>query len=130
VDQLVGTREIAERLGSKRPTFVHDLRRRHPDFPEPIATVSAVLVWDWPDIEAWAKKTGRPTLPRPIREQARADHMFWRLIEEGLSVDDVLAWWEYSGAVSGTGKTPRELWRDGKFEKVERAAEAVSSARA
>lgn len=59
VDQLVGTREIAERLGSQRATFVHDLRRRHPDFPAPITTVSGVLVWAWPDVEAWAKATGR-----------------------------------------------------------------------
>ena len=59
VEQLVGTREIAERLGSDRPTFVHDLRRRHPDFPPPITKVSGVLVWDWPEVEAWARETGR-----------------------------------------------------------------------
>jgi len=59
VDQLVGAREIAERLGSKRTVYVHDLRRRHPDFPTPVAELSAGLVWAWPDVEAWARKTGR-----------------------------------------------------------------------
>jgi prophage regulatory protein len=59
VDQIVGAREIAERLGSKRTVYVHDLRRRHPDFPAPVATLSAGLVWDWEEVEAWAKATGR-----------------------------------------------------------------------
>ena len=59
MDQLVGAAEIAERLGSKRTSFVHDLRRRHPDFPEPVAELSAGLVWAWPDVEAWARATGR-----------------------------------------------------------------------
>ena len=56
---LVGAAEIAERLGSSRTVYVHDLRRRHPDFPEPVATLSAGMVWAWPDVEAWARKTGR-----------------------------------------------------------------------
>lgn len=59
VSQLVGAAEIATRLGAKRPQVVHDWRRRHPDFPEPVAQLSQVLVWAWPDVEAWAKKTGR-----------------------------------------------------------------------
>jgi hypothetical protein len=59
VSQLVGTAEIAERLGVKSPKVVHDWRRRYPDFPEPVAEVSSVHVWVWPDIEKWAKATGR-----------------------------------------------------------------------
>ena len=59
VDQLVGASEIAARLGSKRTVYVHDLRRRHPDFPAPVATLSAGLVWDWAEVAAWARKTGR-----------------------------------------------------------------------
>ncbi len=59
VDELVGAAEIAERLGSKRTSLVHDLRRRHPDFPEPVAKLKSALVWAWPDVEAWARKTGR-----------------------------------------------------------------------
>ena len=57
--QLVGAAEIAERLGVKRAHLVHDWRRRHEDFPEPVAELSMGLVWAWPDVEAWAKRTGR-----------------------------------------------------------------------
>jgi len=46
-------------LGVKRPQVVHDWRRRYEDFPQAIATVSGVLVWAWPDVERWAKSTGR-----------------------------------------------------------------------
>jgi predicted DNA-binding transcriptional regulator AlpA len=59
VDDLVGTAEIAARLGVKRPQVVHDWRRRYKDFPEPVARLSQVHVWSWPDVEAWARKTGR-----------------------------------------------------------------------
>ena len=60
-DQLVGAAEIAGRLGSKRTSFVHDLRARHDDFPKPVAELKAGLVWAWPDVEKWAKATGRLT---------------------------------------------------------------------
>jgi len=59
VSQLVGAKEIAERLGYKQAVYVHALRRRYEDFPEPIADLSAALIWDWPDVEAWARATGR-----------------------------------------------------------------------
>jgi len=59
VDQLVGAAEIAQRLGVKRPQVVHDWRRRHADFPEPVATLEQAMVWSWPDVARWAKKTGR-----------------------------------------------------------------------
>ena len=59
VDQLVGAAEIAERLAVKRPNVIADWRRRHPDFPEPVAKLKQALVWNWPDVEKWAKKTGR-----------------------------------------------------------------------
>lgn len=56
---LVGTAEIAERLGMKRPQVVHDWRRRHADFPAPVTMISGVHVWLWPDVERWARDTGR-----------------------------------------------------------------------
>ncbi len=66
MDQLVGAAEIASRLGVKRSTVVHDWRRRHEDFPEPVATLKAGLVWAWPDVVKWAKATGREVrLPLP-----------------------------------------------------------------
>lgn len=59
VDQLVGAAEIAQRMGVARPQVVHDWRRRHADFPAPVATLRQAMVWHWPDVEAWARRTGR-----------------------------------------------------------------------
>jgi hypothetical protein len=59
VAELVGALEIAQRMGSKRRQLVTDWRRRHHDFPEPIARLSAGDVWAWSDIEKWAKRSGR-----------------------------------------------------------------------
>lgn len=38
---------------------VHDWRRRHPDFPQPIARLALGYVWAWSDVAAWARSTGR-----------------------------------------------------------------------
>lgn len=59
MDDLVGAAEIASRLGVAHASLVHDWRARYPDFPEPVARLTAALVWAWPDVEAWARKTGR-----------------------------------------------------------------------
>jgi hypothetical protein len=59
VDQLVGAKEIADRLGVSGPQVVHEWRRRHADFPSPAATLTMGLVWAWPDDERWARATGR-----------------------------------------------------------------------
>ena len=59
VTNLVGAAEIAERLGVRRPQVIHEWRRRHPSFPEPVATLRQALVWNWPDVEKWARATGR-----------------------------------------------------------------------
>lgn len=57
-EQLVGAAEIAQRLGVVRDT-VHLWRRRHADFPAPVAELEQAMVWYWPDVEAWAKASGR-----------------------------------------------------------------------
>jgi chromosome partitioning protein len=59
VTDLVGTAEIAERLGLARAETVLNWRTRYEDFPEPIARVSRAHVWAWSDIERWARATGR-----------------------------------------------------------------------
>ena len=59
VDQLVGAAEIAERLNLAGPDTVHVWRRRHEDFPAPVAALRQALVWAWPDVEKWARRTGR-----------------------------------------------------------------------
>jgi len=56
---LVGAAEIAERLGISHPTTIHMWRKRYPDFPAPIAQLSQAMIWNWPDVERWARKTGR-----------------------------------------------------------------------
>jgi len=59
VDELVGAAEIAKRLGLRGRTAIADWRRRHPDFPAPVAHLQQGNVWSWPDVEAWARRTGR-----------------------------------------------------------------------
>jgi predicted DNA-binding transcriptional regulator AlpA len=59
VDQLVGASEIAKRTGMKRPQVVHVWRNRYADFPAPVASLDMGLVWYWPEVERWARKTGR-----------------------------------------------------------------------
>lgn len=57
--ELVGAAEIAQRLGAGRTSVVHDWRRRYPDFPKPVTTLTMGHVWVWTDVEKWAKATGR-----------------------------------------------------------------------
>jgi hypothetical protein len=59
VDDLVGATEIAERLGLSHAETVHSWRHRHADFPEPVAKLRQAMVWAWPDVEKWARGTGR-----------------------------------------------------------------------
>ncbi|MGO9874649.1 MAG: hypothetical protein ACLPVY_12710 [Acidimicrobiia bacterium] len=59
VDQLVGVTEIADRLGVAAAARVHDWRRRYPDFPEPVLKLAMGLLWNWPEIERWARERGR-----------------------------------------------------------------------
>ena len=53
----MGAAEIAARLGVK-PQTVHMWRHRKL-MPEPRWTVSGQPAWDWSEIEAWARRTGR-----------------------------------------------------------------------
>ena len=53
----VGAAEIATRL-DVRPQTVHTWRYRKL-LPHPRWTVSGQPAWDWPEIEAWARRTGR-----------------------------------------------------------------------
>jgi hypothetical protein len=59
VDDLVSAHEIADRLHVGRPSVVHDWRYRALEFPAPVTVLGSVLVWLWPDVEAWARETGR-----------------------------------------------------------------------
>jgi hypothetical protein len=55
---LVGVAEIAARLNCSVQA-VHAWKRRYPDFPLPVAHLSMGLLWIWPDVEQWARLTGR-----------------------------------------------------------------------
>jgi hypothetical protein len=61
LDNLVDASTIAARLGVGRPQVVHDWRRRHPDFPQPVLRLANVHIWLWPEVERWARTTGRTT---------------------------------------------------------------------
>ena len=61
VADLVGAFEIAERFGLSHPQSVHTLRHRHADFPEPVASLKRAHVWSWPDVQRWARASGRLT---------------------------------------------------------------------
>ena len=58
LSDLVGVFEIAERLGSGT-SVVYDWQRRHTDFPQPVLRLRMGTVWFWPDVEDWARETGR-----------------------------------------------------------------------
>ena len=58
VDDLVGAGEIADLLGVN-PGVVRDWRTRDLGFPEPIKRLTMGSLWSWPEVERWAKATGR-----------------------------------------------------------------------
>ncbi len=59
VTDLVSAEDIAERLDLSHPQNVSVWARRHADFPAPIKKLRRVSIWDWTEVEAWAKATGR-----------------------------------------------------------------------
>jgi predicted DNA-binding transcriptional regulator AlpA len=56
--ELVGVAEIARMLGVSRQR-VDQMARNDPEFPQPIAELTAGRIWRLQDIERWARKTGR-----------------------------------------------------------------------
>lgn len=65
----VGELEIGERLGT-RPQTVAQWQFRGL-LPPPRWTVSGRPAWNWPDIERWARDTGRlAASPRPAAKKA------------------------------------------------------------
>ena len=59
VADLVGTVEIAQRVGVGDHNVVNTWRYRHADFPEPVVTLRHARIWSWADVERWARETGR-----------------------------------------------------------------------
>jgi hypothetical protein len=60
--RLVGLAEVAELLGVNKRASRYT---RRPDFPEPLARLSAGPIWDAVDVEAWGAEHGpfRPGRP-------------------------------------------------------------------
>ena len=59
VADIVGAHEIATRLKGAHTSIVHVWRLRHKDFPKPMRILQAGMLWDWKEVEAWARKTNR-----------------------------------------------------------------------
>ena len=54
-DLLVGSADIAERLGFKRLQNVYYYIDSDPTFPAPLDTIRGAKIWSWPEVEAWAR---------------------------------------------------------------------------
>jgi prophage regulatory protein len=61
--QLMGTAEIAERLGVSR-VRVHQIVTTDPSFPAPLGEIKAGKVWRAEDVERWIAEH-RPAARRP-----------------------------------------------------------------
>ena len=61
--ELVGIAEIAAMLGVSRQR-VHAIIRAKPDFPEPVAELTAGKIWLKADVESWLAQSGRPDAGR------------------------------------------------------------------
>ena len=62
LDDLVSAWDIAVRLGYKNVTSFHSVRLRDPEFPRPVLRTGKgghFLLWEWPDVLAWAYRRGR-----------------------------------------------------------------------
>lgn len=57
-EDLVGVHEIAQRLGVGT-SVVHDWRRRHMAFPDPVLKLGMGFIWYWPEVRDWAAQTKR-----------------------------------------------------------------------
>ena len=63
VGDLVGSQEIADRLGVRFVQRVHLMRTEDPEFPAAVFVSGngrwAKRLWSWPDVWRWAKGSGR-----------------------------------------------------------------------
>ena len=61
VDHIVTAEDIALRLLGSAAKYgqISQWRKRHADFPTPIKATARAIIWDWSDIEVWARATGR-----------------------------------------------------------------------
>jgi hypothetical protein len=96
--ELVGVAEVATRLGLTAER-VRQLSKGG-GMPEPVGELGRRLIWDWRDVEAWARKDGRLG---PSKGESRQVARPWRDSHRGalrLVVDEVMQWGEGDGDVS------------------------------
>ena len=58
-DDLIGAAEVQHILKLSHPNSVTTYLKRYDDFPQPVVVFTKVLVWDWSEVEAWSRRTGR-----------------------------------------------------------------------
>ena len=59
VEDLIDAQGIADRLGLAQRQTINSWIARYPDFPAPLGTWGGARIWEWPQVEAWARATGR-----------------------------------------------------------------------
>ena len=60
VGDLVGFKEIADRLNLGNANTVRSWQRRHPDFPAPVAKLGIGHVFAWSEVEGVGQPQGPP----------------------------------------------------------------------
>jgi glutathione-regulated potassium-efflux system ancillary protein KefG len=60
-DDLIGAAEVAQILGLSHHNSVSTYLRRYEDFPRPVVDLSRsrIRLWLRPEVEKWARRTGR-----------------------------------------------------------------------
>ena len=56
IGDLVGYKEIADRLHVGNTNTVRSWHRRYTDFPAPVAKLGIGYVFVWPEVEAWGNR--------------------------------------------------------------------------
>lgn len=61
LEELIDAADVAEIVGVAHPTSIGIYRKRYDDFPAPIwaSRGGRCQLWLRPDVEAWARATGR-----------------------------------------------------------------------
>lgn len=61
VENLIDAQGIADRLGLSHRQAISVYMQRYPNFPQPLGMWGRTRLWDWLEVEAWARQTGRRT---------------------------------------------------------------------
>lgn len=59
VENLIDAQGIADRLGLAQRQTISSFVSRYPDFPKALGMWGRTRLWDWTEVEAWARQTGR-----------------------------------------------------------------------